>query len=74
MAKEIMNWDKCRQEFIRDIEIDCEKIKSILKMSEVRAGFLKKQEYDEKTCSIITEGYYETIKELLIVYKVCSTL
>jgi len=66
MAKEIMNWDKCRRESIREIEVDYEKIKSLLKMSEVRAGFLKKQKYDDKTCSIITEGYYEIIKELLV--------
>lgn len=66
MATEIMNWDKCKQESIREIEIDYEKVKSLLKMSEVRAGYLKKQEYDEKTCSIISEGYYEMIKELLV--------
>ena len=29
MAKEIMNWDRCRQEFIRTVEVDGEKINEV---------------------------------------------
>jgi len=65
MKKELMSWENCKKEHIRKVEVDNEKIKSILKMASVRLDFLKKQEVDEKTASIITEGYYEVIKELL---------
>jgi hypothetical protein len=33
-------------------------------MSAVRQRYLEKQEIDSETASIITEGYYELIKEL----------
>jgi len=60
-----MSWDTCKKEHVRKVEVDNEKINSILEMSSARLDFLKKQKADEKTASIITEGYYEVIKELL---------
>jgi len=65
MKREIMDWETCKREHIRQTEADHEKIKSILKMCSVRHAFLQKQEIDEETASIITEGYYEIVKELL---------
>lgn len=65
MKKELMSWDICKKEHIRKVEVDNEKIKSILKMASVRLDFLKRQKADEKTASIIADGYYEVIKELL---------
>jgi len=65
MRKELMSWDTCKKEHVRKVEADNEKINSILEMSSARLDFLKKQKADEKTASIITEGYYEVIKELL---------
>jgi len=50
---------------IREISPDIEKISSILKMCEVRLRFINKQEVDNETASLISEGYYEIIKELL---------
>jgi len=60
-----MDWQICEKEHIKTVEPDLDKIQSILKMSRVRHSFLKKQEADEETTSIIVEGYYEIIKELL---------
>jgi len=37
-----MDWNICMKEYIRKVEIDNEKIKSILKMCSVRLKFVKK--------------------------------
>jgi len=63
--KEIMDWDICEKENIRKVSVDEDKIDSILKMCSARFKFVKKQEIDKETASIITENYYEIIKELL---------
>jgi len=65
MKKEIMDWDVCKKEYIREVSIDKNKINSILKMCSIRLIFAKKQEINNETASIITEIYYEIIKELL---------
>jgi len=65
MKKEIMDWDICKKEHIMEVSTDKDKIKSILKMCSVRLNFAKKQEINDETASLITEDYYETIKELL---------
>jgi uncharacterized protein (UPF0332 family) len=65
MRKEMMDWDICKKEHIRKVSVDKDKINSILKMCSVRLKFVKKQEVDNETASIVTEGYYEIIKELL---------
>src|SRR3989344_2932651 len=64
--KEIMNWKICEREHIKKISIDKDKISSILKMCDARFRFVEKQDIDDETASIITEDYYEIIKELLI--------
>ena len=63
--KEIMDWDICKKEYIRKVNPDKEKINSILKMCSVRLKFVEKQEVDDEIASLITEDYYEIIKELL---------
>ena len=65
MKREIMDWDICKKEYIREVSIDKDKINSILKMCSVRLKFAKKQEINDETASLITEDYYEIIKELL---------
>ena len=60
-----MDWSICKKEYIREVSIDKDKINSILKMCSVRLKFAKKQEINDETASLITEDYYETIKELL---------
>ncbi len=63
--KEIMNWEVCKQDHIKKIDIDKEKISSIIKMSDIRIKVLKQISLDEETASIIATDYYEVIKELL---------
>jgi len=65
MKKEIMDWNLCKKEYIRNVSPDIDKINSILKMCSVRLKFARKQEIDDETASLITEDYYEIIKELL---------
>lgn len=60
-----MDWKICKKEYIREVGIDKDKINSILKMSSVLLKFVKKQEIDNETASIIVKDYYEIIKELL---------
>lgn len=63
--KEIMNWKICEEEHIKKVEPDYEKIKSIIKMCDIRLKVLKEITLDEETASIIATDYYEVIKELL---------
>ena len=65
MKKEIMDWDICKKEHIKEVSPDRDKINSILKMCSVRLKFVRKQEIDNETASLIAEDYYEIIKELL---------
>lgn len=60
-----MGWKECEKRHIRKVKVDEEKIKSLLKVCSVRLKFLEKQDVDRETASIISEGYYEIIKELL---------
>ena len=66
MAKEIMDFERCKKEFIRKVEKDTEKIKSILKMTNLELGIISKIEINADTSSKLVKDYYEVIKELLI--------
>ena len=61
-----MEWSKCEKEFIRHVEVDKEKIRSILKLVEARVNFIKSLVANEKNASFVVENYYEAIKELLV--------
>lgn len=65
---DIMNWARCEREFIRRIEIDDDKIKSIMATATKRLNLLKTIAVNQDTVSFIIEGYYEVIKELLVAY------
>ena len=65
MKKELMSWEECQARFIREVGIDPERVKSILKLCSVRLRVVKVILLDEETASIIAESYYEIIKELL---------
>lgn len=64
MKKIIMDWETCKKEHIRKVNVDTDKISAILKMSNVRLRFIKLQKADKETASLITEDYYE----ILIIY------
>lgn len=61
-----MPWKKCEQEFIRNVEIDSEKISSIVETAELRLKYIKTAKANKENVSFIIEGYYEIIKELLV--------
>lgn len=63
---DIMPWDKCKKEFVREISIDPEKINSIIKASEKRLKYIESTKPNDDNISFIIEGYYEIIKELLV--------
>lgn len=63
--REIMNWEICMDEHIKKVEVDYERIKSIIKMCSIRLKTTKKIILDKETASIIASDYYEVIKELL---------
>lgn len=63
--KEIMDFEICKKEYLRKVELDFDKIKSIQNVAEARLKAIIQIHKDNETVSIIVEGYYEIIKELL---------
>lgn len=61
-----MAWYVCEEKFIRLVEVDRDKIESLLKTTEKRHAFLKTLKANDKNVSFIVEQTYELIKELLI--------
>jgi uncharacterized protein (UPF0332 family) len=61
----IMRWDLCREEHIKKVRPDSEKIESIKKVCDIRLKVVRKILIDGETASIIAVDYYEVIKELL---------
>lgn len=60
-----MDWNECKDKFIKDVEIDPGKIDSLRETAESRLNFFKNITVNEDNVSFIIEGYYEIIKELL---------
>ena len=63
--KEVMDWKICLEEHIKKVDVDDDKIVSIIKMCDIRLRVLKGVKLDEETASVIAADYYEIIKELL---------
>lgn len=68
MSPEIINWEKCKEGMIRKVEIDNEKIESIISQTKERLKRIKITEKEKLSISLIVEDYYEVIKELLVAY------
>jgi len=68
MIKELMNWKKCEREFIKNVEVDSERIESIIKTSLIRLNRARTTKVSEENISLIVDDYYEVIKELLVAY------
>lgn len=67
----MMNWEKCvAEKTIRKIEPDQDRVQNMLKMIEIRQKFWGSLIVilDEEFSSLLVEGYYEIIKELLTAY------
>lgn len=65
MAKEIIDFERCKKEFIRSVEVDLDKIKAIIKMTRLELKIIDKIEVSADTASKLAKDYYEIIKELL---------
>ena len=63
-----MDWSECEKEFIRNVKVDGERIKSIIEKAMQRKEMLESIRVTEENASFIVEGYYEVIKELLVAY------
>jgi hypothetical protein len=59
-----MNWVVCKKDFVRKVEIDSERINSIVEMALERFKMAKLL----KEISFKMENYYEVVKELLVAY------
>ena len=65
---DIIDWKKCEEKFIRKVEIDKERVRSIQEKAMQRLELINKIDMNEKNVSFIVEGYYEVIKESLVAY------
>ena len=63
--RELMSWDFCLANHVTKINKDEDRARSLLKMAELRYEFWSNINVDSKYVSIIVDGYYEIIKELL---------
>ncbi|MGE0793609.1 MAG: hypothetical protein AB7V77_05525 [Candidatus Woesearchaeota archaeon] len=62
-----LSWKECvEQKIITKQLIDYERIKNLLNMAEIRFEFWKNQSNCQHV-SLIIEGYYEVIKELILI-------
>jgi len=69
-----MDWNECSKEFIRKVEIDKERSKSIMKKALQRLERAKSTKITENNVSFVVEDYYEVIKELLVSYLLINGL
>jgi len=66
--RDLMDWKTCERSFIRKVEVDLERVKSILELANKRYVRLKKEKFSKEDSYFLIEGYYEVIKELLVAY------
>lgn len=66
--RDIISWEVCEKNFVKKVEVDMERVKSIKKMALKRYQRLKKNPFNEDEISFLVEDYYEVIKELLVAY------
>ena len=66
--QELMDWATCEREFVRKVEVDSERIKSIMKKAIQRLKRAQTTKPTPETTSFIVEDYYEVIKEILVAY------
>jgi len=64
--RELKSWETCKNEHIRNAQVDKEKIESIKRMCSIRQKIIPQIRIDDDTASVIATDYYEIIKELLI--------
>jgi len=65
MSSDFMSWGNCERNFVRKVEVDVSRARSMLEVADGRVDFLKGVVVGEKNVSFLVEGYYEVMKELL---------
>lgn len=61
-----MDFKVCMKRHLRRVVCDESKVNSLVKIADARLKAIRQIKKDEETASIIVEGYYEIIKELLV--------
>ena len=65
---ELISWDVCKRKFIKNVEVDLERVESIKKKALLRLKRARETFISQDNISFIVEDYYEAIKELLVAY------
>ena len=68
MGINIINWNECERKFIRNVEIDNERINSIVGKAKLRLKRARDTNVTLENVAFVVEDYYEVIKELLVAY------
>ncbi len=63
-----MNWNECKNNFIKEVEIDIARRDSIIEKALIRLKRARETKINEENVSLVIEDYYEVIKELLTAY------
>ena len=63
-----MDWSLCDRNFIKRVEVDKERVGSIVKMALKRLERARSTKVIKDNVSFVVEDYYEVIKELLVAF------
>jgi len=63
--EDLMEFERCKEEYLTKLEPEEDKINSLTRLAEVRIKAINQIQRDAETSTIVAEGYYEAIKELL---------
>ncbi|MAG77776.1 hypothetical protein CL616_00235 [archaeon] len=64
----LMDWSLCDRNFIKRVEVDKERVSSIVKMALKRLERARSTKVTKDNVSFVVEDYYEVIKELLVAF------
>ncbi len=70
----LMRWKECEKEFVRQVEVDEERIKSIIETALIRLKTFEGIKLSKENSSFFVENHYEVIKELLVAYSLKNGL
>ena len=65
MKEELMSFERCKNEFLKKVEIDEGKIQSMMKIAELDMQVISGIEVSTVSASKLAKDYYEVIQELL---------
>ncbi len=65
---DFMDWGMCRKNFIKEVEVDRDRINSIVEKAFLRLKRARETKVNLENVSFVVEDYYEVIKDLLVAY------